>query len=144
MLVLGVLHGMKMKLRGELLHPKILIMRVPLPAELWNLRAPWVRKALSISARNPFERVVTKLLDCSKLLFQLELGMRVFRGSPHRCPLQHYLGVYRQNSCWMKTDPETTLQPRLDFKSTRPELGHSRLNSIPPYQFHVVTASASP
>lgn len=134
---------MKIKLRGELLHPKVLIMQVPLPAELWNLRVPWVRNVLSISDRNPFERAVMKWIDCFKFLFQLELGMHVFRSSPHWCPPQHYLGAYRQNFCWMKTNPEAMLQLGLDLKFTEPELSYSRIRSIPPNQFCVVTASAS-
>lgn len=134
---------MKIKLRGELLHPKILIMQVPMSAELWNLRVPWVKNVLSFSARNPFERAFIKWIDCSKLLLQLELGMHVFRSSPHWCPPQHHLGVYRQNFCWMKTNPEAMPQPRLDFKSTESELSYSRVRSILPYQFHGVTASAS-
>lgn len=34
------------------------------------------------------------------------------------------------------------LQPELDFKSTGPELSYSRVSSSPPYQVHVVRASA--
>lgn len=94
-------------------------------------------------SQESFERAVMKLLDCFKLLFQLELGIYVFRGPPHWYLSQHYVGVYRQNFCWMKTNLETMLQPRLDFKSTGPELSYSKVSSIPPYQFHVMTASAS-
>lgn len=47
-------------LRGELLHPKVFSLQVPLPEELWNLKAPRVRKALSILASKLLEKAVMK------------------------------------------------------------------------------------
>lgn len=54
----------------------------------------------------------------------------------------HNTILYRQNFCWMKTNPGAMLQCGLDFKSTEPELSYSTVRYIPPYQFCVVAASA--